>query len=365
MKRILSFLTILFSLQVVLAQDDIEVVNIENEAVQAYMQDSCYFLCENYDTSVVMLYADKELYGPKLDWPAGKELRWKRKAAVDEIEEIRITVGNRPDYRYAATHTTSSASAESYVIRNLFPRKTYYYKVEEVLSGSQANLLQEGVFRTIGQVRMISVEGASNVRDIGGWPTSFGCPIRYGLLYRSGNLDGVTERGIHDFVDNLGVGAELDLRGLERGERGKSLAASPLGEDVSYIQIPNDSYALSSQSDNYVRDLRWILQQLRDGQSVDWHCAVGCDRCGTLSFLIEGLLGVSEADLCRDYELSCFRGHKRYRSHQGFGKMMRYIKRIGPDDDLAQCFYNYWKASGMTDEELIELREILLEDFTP
>ena len=37
-----------------------------------------------------------------------------------------------------------------------------------------------------------------------------------------------------------------------------------------------------------------------------FHCAGGADRTGTLAFLIEALVGVSENDLSKDYELTTF-----------------------------------------------------------
>jgi len=197
------------------------------------------------------------------------------------------------------------------------------------------------------------------VRDIGGWPTSFGVPIRYGKLFRSAHLDEVTPEGYHDLVENLNVTAELDLRGLFRRE--PHLKASRMGENIDFIRIVADSYGLSSQCEKYAQALIWIISRLREGKSVDWHCGVGCDRCGTLSFLIEGVLGMSEVDLCRDYELSSLKGHKRYRGHVGFRKLLPWMKNHWPDTDLTQCFYNYWIESGVSEADIEYLRSVMLE----
>ena len=90
---------------------------------------------------------------------------------------------------------------------------------------------------------------------------------------------------------------------------------------------------------------------MREGKNVNWHCAIGCDRCGTLSFLIEGLLGVNEIDLGRDYELSSFKNHKRPRGH--VSGWIKYIKTFGGEgDNLAQCFYNYWLSIGASREDM-------------
>ena len=118
-----------------------------------------------------------------------------------------------------------------------------------------------------------------------------------------------------------------------------------------------------------MKDLRWILDKLRNNKNVDWHCAIGCDRCGALSFLIEGLLGLSELDLSRDFELSTFSlasNNKRPRSH--IKSMIDYIKKNAPSFDssdpqyLAKCFKKYWLDIGMLPEELDEFIAIMLDD---
>lgn len=340
-------------------REQMEVVNIMHPLLQAYMEDSTYFYTSSMDTSVIARYYKPEL-GVRLDHPQGKRVKWHTTLSADKLQDVRISLSETPDYAEAQTFFPS-VNDTTYVIKNLLPYRQYFYKVEEMDKDSVFAILTRGVFRTIGQVRMIRVDGARNVRDIGGWSTQFGIPIRYGLLYRSGRLDNVTPTGIHLFKENLGVGAELDLRSESK------LKASPLGKDVSFVRLVSDSYTgyLQKGKKRLGEDVTWIINRLREGKCVDWHCAVGCDRCGTLSLLIEGVLGVSEIDLCRDYELSCFAAHKRYRSHKGFRTMIPYIKRFGPTDDLAQCFFNYLIEAGVKQDDLFYLRSIMLDNNQP
>ena len=52
-----------------------------------------------------------------------------------------------------------------------------------------------------------------------------------------------------------------------------------------------------------------------DNYPVFYHCNAGADRTGTLTFLINGLLGVSYEDLTKDFELTSFsEAGARYRS---------------------------------------------------
>ena len=358
MKKALLSLLLTITLQT-WAQDSIEIVNIENAAVQAYMADSTYYYNDDCDLTVITNYTNRDLYGERLDRPAGKTINWTPTTAPENILEIRITLSEHSDYSDSLTHFPASKKTSSYLITNLLPNRIYYYKAEEIHSDSTIALLDQGRFRTVGQVRMIRVAGSNNVRDIGGWPTSFGVPIKYGILFRSAHLDDVTEEGYHDLVENLNVTAELDLRGLFRRE--PHLKSSRMGDKIDFTRIVADSYALSSNRFIYAQALNWIISRLREGKHVDWHCGVGCDRCGTLSFLIEGVLGMSEVDLCRDYELSSLKGHKRYRGHVGFRKLLPWMKSHWPDTDLTQCFYNYWVESGVSESDIKFLRDVMLD----
>lgn len=341
------------------AQDTIEVVNIENRAVRDYMADAqrTYTQNDDYKVSVVTKYNNSDIYGKKLYWPNGKLVTWEPTVPPEEIKEILITVGEREDYKGAYTFNPDENDVSSYMIRNLLPNRLYYYKVEEIQVDGTVTQMAHGKFRTEGQVRMIQVRNNSNIRDLGGWPTQYGVPVKYGRLYRSGSLERTTRQGRHDFVDNLGVVAELDLRHEVKR------TTSCLGEDKDYLRISHGMYlsGIKEKNDVYVTDLRWVIMRLHEGKNVDWHCAIGCDRCGTLSFLVEGLLGLSELDLCRDYELSTFslsRKNKRVRSP--LKSMLNHIRTFGPKDDLAKCFYNYWLSIGMEKRELDYFLHIML-----
>ncbi len=340
----------------------IEIVNIENPAVQAYMADSTYYYDTDYNTSVILDYNTPEYWESDRDYPNGKVVKWTPGASVSEIAGICITVSENENFSDSVTFYPASLLADNYTICNMIPDRTYYYKVEETHVDKTVAEVASGAFRTVGQVRMIRVDGCRNVRDMGGWMTQFGKPIRYGRLYRSGKFEGVTKTGIHDFKDNLKVKAELDLREESR------LSHSPLGYDVDYQKYDNSSYykGLANYGFVYANDMKWVVARLREGKNVDWHCAIGCDRCGTFSFLVGGVLGMSELDLCRDYELSTFSGNDRPRGSEtyGFDKVIPYIREFGPENDLARCFYNYLLSVGVEAVDLDYLRSVMLEGFS-
>lgn len=434
MRKLFVILGILCSITL-MAQNEVEVVNIENPYVRAYMDDPTYFVEPDSWETVIYNYKDTTLYSSEfeqmasklvtwsptiradevqdimitvsesddykdgteyyadhigdtaytvrglkadadyyyrvvehyldgtsnvlgsgrfhaerqavdfLDWPAGKVATWQRRSPVEELQQLVVSVSEDSTYRGAATHFPELTATE-YTIRNMLPERLYYYKVEEHRKDGGVNILTSGVFRTEGQVRMIQAPNARNMRDIGGWWSVYGAPIRYGKLYRSGALDGLTKSGRHDLADNLKLGAELDLRKESR------LSESKLGPQAKFLRLTHDagSKGLTQRKHVYPLDLRWIIERLDEGRNVDWHCAIGCDRCGTLSFLIEGLLGMSHVDICRDYELSGFTKYNRKRSD--LKSWFNVILQYGSADDLARCFYSYWLSLGMTEREL-------------
>ena len=125
-RKLFLLFALLFAAQV-LAQDDIEVINIENRAVQAYLADAArtYSQDSDYSVSVIEKYNNAGKYGTKLYWPQGKEVFWTPTTCGDSIDEIRITVADNEFFENNYTFNPDKTSASSYVIRNLLPNKTY------------------------------------------------------------------------------------------------------------------------------------------------------------------------------------------------------------------------------------------------
>lgn len=58
----------------------------------------------------------------------------------------------------------------------------------------------------------IKFEGANNFRELGGYRASDGRQVKYGLLYRGGNLDLLKSEADHARLASLGLREILDLR---------------------------------------------------------------------------------------------------------------------------------------------------------
>src|SRR5688500_18388022 len=66
--------------------------------------------------------------------------------------------------------------------------------------------------RWVGERRWVDLEGAANVRDLGGIPVDGGGVTAPGVVLRADNLQGLTERDVAHLVDDLGLRVVIDLR---------------------------------------------------------------------------------------------------------------------------------------------------------
>ena len=172
--------------------------------------------------------------------------------------------------------------------------------------------------------RHLNLQGASNFRDLGGYPTADGRTTRWRQIFRSNHLGQLTETDVVA-VRGLGVKHAFDFRGVE--ERAGALcgvseiavhslpieptvvaalraqyANGTLSAPVA-VEIMRDSYR------NYVRhnthSFRALFAHLLDDQApLVIHCTAGKDRTGFASALILHVLGVPEEIIAEDYLLT-------------------------------------------------------------
>ena len=326
--------------------------NLENPVVHDFLANVNY---TRSDMTKVGPYIG-QVVNYRKDQPAGYTLSWTAEGAT------KITVSSE-GLEVSETHYFSNAP-QSYVFYNLIPQQTYTYTV---YAGTDE--LESGTFTPEGQVRMLKVESLFNVRDLGGRQTSFGKPVRYGLIYRGCELNNgntVSAAGIKTLL-SLGIGAELDLR---TDDQAANITASPIGTFVKYLRSPatNGYYTqLVANPDAWRDDIRFITENLRQNRPVYFHCQIGADRTGTVAFLLEGLAGVAYSDMVKDFELTSFSANGDIRNKAegedwGFDTMYDYIVNNNQGADDAERFYNYLLSIGLTTTELDALRGIMLGD---
>jgi protein-tyrosine phosphatase len=172
--------------------------------------------------------------------------------------------------------------------------------------------------------RHLELEGASNFRDLGGYPTSTGRMVRWRQIFRSNHLGHLTEADI-EVVRGLGVRSAFDFRGLEERAAAvcavKEIAVHSLPIEPSVVAALRARLAAGSLSAadaleimresyrNYVRlnthSFRALFGHLlADRAPLVIHCTAGKDRTGFACALVLHALGVAEDVIAEDYLLT-------------------------------------------------------------
>jgi protein-tyrosine phosphatase len=166
--------------------------------------------------------------------------------------------------------------------------------------------------------RLITLEGAVNFRDLGGYAADDGMRTRWRTLFRADGLGELTEPDLA-VLRGLGIRTVIDLRSGSELERGRfDVEAHPvtfhhfpfIAELPDAQEFDRRPGLLGSQYQEIVRDAGdQILAALDVLASPDalpavFHCTAGKDRTGVLSAIVLSLLGVDEPTVVTDYALS-------------------------------------------------------------
>lgn len=209
-------------------------------------------------------------------------------------------------------------------------------------------------------INFVSFEGIDNVRDIGGYSTTNGKTVKKGLLLRGPELDGavlenscITELDKNKLVNTYGIKTEMDLRD----------PAVSLG-DMLGSTVTHKYYNAPQYEDIFTEDgkakMKAIFTDLADPDNypVYLHCTYGIDRTGTTCYILEAVLGMTEAELQTEYALSNW-----YRSFNQ--KKVNKIKTglaSYSGANINERAVNYLLSCGITQEQIASLRNIFLTD---
>lgn len=202
---------------------------------------------------------------------------------------------------YSTSQIASYAPATA-VVSNYRPigktlgGKTYYNQVPGIETPFAATG-KAGTLKPLDFLRYIQTN-TWNVRDLGGWACDGGT-VKYGLLFRGGEP---SSADYNVLVKELGIKYDLNLRGSSEAPWTKS----PLGDDVYFVKAEAYNWYSLANVEAWRINLRCVFDAVTHGQPVYFHCAAGADRTGTLACVLEGLLGMSQSDIDKDYELTTF-----------------------------------------------------------
>lgn len=204
-------------------------------------------------------------------------------------------------------YTETSKDDNTFSVYNLKIGKTYYYQVKGEKKTSEIKQFTVSA----SAPRNLYVDGVTNVRDLGGW--KYGeKTVKQGVIFRTSKFNKdestelmITEKGINTLVNELGIKTEIDLRTVDDNENG-GITESPLGNGVKYVSVPIVSGGnIITLNKDKLKDIFAVFGD-ESNYPICFHCSIGTDRTGMLAFLINGLMGVSEEDLYRDFLFSNF-----------------------------------------------------------
>ena len=221
-----------------------------------------------------------------------------------------------------------------------------------------------------GGVRMIYTPSVWNVRDLGGWPCTGG-RVKYGKIFRGGHFGSITDADKSTLVDWLGIKTDIDLR--NNSETG-SITTSPLGGSVEYFHQSLDFYAnavsTSEASARTVSVLKKVMACVAANKPCYFHCVSGADRTGTIAYMLLSLLGVSQSDKDKEYELTAFSDEadgKRFRNTNynvtngnGWYPLIKYFRDTYTGENDNEKVVAWAVANGITDEEINAFRDAMI-----
>ena len=291
--------------------------------------------------------------------PDGIAVSWTYEAQ-ELPETFTVSVSTNEDMSEAMEYQAEPVEDNGifrYAVQNLFLGTTYYYTVSDGTTTSAV-----GTFTVDGQgPRNLFVDGVTNIRDLGGWQTNSAETILQGKIYRSGelNIHGtqdfcITEDGIRTMLDDLHIKTEIDIRSED--ENG-GITQSPLGESVNYHFIP---LVYADMDPEGVKEVFQILAD-EENYPIVYHCKIGTDRTGFITYLIYGLLDVPLETIYTDYVFSNLGLIDGNRNHKRLEKGLKDILGVKKLTDTPQNYSReYLRSVGITDEEMDQIVAILL-----
>ena len=278
-----------------------------------------------------------------------------------EITSSKLVISE--DQNFTSSIEVDGNNAQFQVYNLKINTKYYYYYYAVTTHGTFYSDIKEVNVENEAP-RLLNIDGVTNARDDGGWKiTGEDKYTAQGVIYRTGRLHtssskNITTEGIKA-IKALGIKTEIDLRGPEDNNDVYQSAV----DGVTYYNCPmnlNNSFFTNESNRESIKDVLELLAD-KTNYPLMFHCSIGTDRTGFISFLINALAGVEEEFLYRDYLMSNYANIGGTRDDAA---ITNYIYTLKGDyegvTDLSLGAKNYMLDLGLNETQINTIKDILL-----
>lgn len=291
-------------------------------------------------------------------------IEWKN--TYENVRSVKVEYAVSEDMSDAET-TELEGYKTKLNLYNLLKGTKYYVRVTAVLAGGEEKSAVSSFETTDLGARFMKIDGIFNVRDLGGYTTASGERTLQNMFFRGGALS-PESHGWYDYVklsesgkkymsEKLGIKTDFDLRSAPEN---LGLTVSPIpNANLEYYGV-NGYLSAFTETAAY----RKVFSALSDKSKypVYMHCTGGADRTGTVSFLVNALLGVDERTLIQDYELTSFSIYELRNYNSTVYQFRQFVEKLKTyeGDTLRKKTENYMLSIGVTETEIYNIRAIML-----
>ena len=282
-------------------------------------------------------------------------VRWPSTLSAGSVQ---VYSGSSPDKIDRKT-AIASGRGGSLEIRSPSHQRLYYEIASD--AGARSPIIAE---------RRLPLEGSRNFRDLGGYETTDGRRVRWGRLYRSDDLGGLSDAD-REYLQRIGIRLICDFRSdlertavpaVEMTARGMSTVSLTIqsgsmdpavmrrkirtGGVVGLEMERTLQSAYASYVTDYAHEWASMFERIADPDNLPavLHCTAGKDRTGFASALVLLALGVPREVVYEDYLLT----------NVYLENFRRFVMRWTP-------LYSFFRTSNDDLLPLLEARRLYLE----
>lgn len=329
--------------------ESIEKTYSQRNTVAGQFIDNVVYSPSDYTVSSIATYANQSTdyakskpFGCTLNLPAG-ELIIVDNSNGGTFSEM-ITEGEHTIYNI----TPTAEGGEFIVVNN----------GKVVLTG---HLIPTGALRMIYN----EAELFRNCRDLGGWNCDGGT-IKYGLLFRGNEPYGkITDNDKAMWNNLIKLKKEINLQSAteigDRTESGFGASVDMFCIDMTYGTL--EDWKTSGKSNTVFNEL---FDYVIDRKPTFFHCTAGADRTGYITLIIDAILGVSQSDIDKEYELTCFStgadtdGNARRRNEVDWTSRINYINTFD-GNTFRDKAVNYLVQCGISIDKINAFRIVMID----